>query len=154
EERVRDILVSTSLQETITYSLTAEEREKPLEAQQTDYIRLVNPISSERVVLRHSVLASVLEVAAANLRHTEDVRLFEIGAVYLPQSGEKLPAEPRRLAIIITGRRSLEFWTDSTAPPAAPLDFFDLKGVVDALAADLHLAKVSYRPSTAAYLHP
>src|SRR5262249_30191399 len=33
-------------------------------------------------------------------------------------------------------------------------DFFDLKGVVEALASDLHLPEVTYRKSTAAYLHP
>ncbi len=35
-----------------------------------------------------------------------------------------------------------------------PLDFFDLKGVVEALAADLHLPSPTYRRSSAACLHP
>ncbi len=52
EERVRDILVGAGLQEAITYSLTAEEREKPLGLPPDDYVRLLNPISSERVVMR------------------------------------------------------------------------------------------------------
>ena len=103
--------------------------------------------------MRHSVLAGVLEVAAANLRHTEDVRLFEIGCVYLPQPGEKLPDEPRRLALVLTGRRQPDFWQDAGAQGQA-LDFFDLKGVVEALAEDLHLPDVAYRPASTAYLHP
>ena len=53
--------------------------------------------------MRHSVLAGVLEVAAANLQHTDDVRLFEIGSVYLPRPGKKLPDEPRRLALVLCG---------------------------------------------------
>ena len=62
------------------------EREAPLGLADARVRRaLKNPISSERVVMRHSVLAGVLEVAAANLRHTDDVRLFEIGFVYLAQ---------------------------------------------------------------------
>jgi phenylalanyl-tRNA synthetase beta chain len=156
EERVRDILVGAGLQEVVTYSLMMPERETPLGLPAADYVRLVNPISSERVVMRHSVLAGVLEVTASNLRHTEDIRVFELGPVYLPRAGEKLPDEPRRLALVLTGKQRQEFWGDSSAgaPNNQPLDFYDLKGVVDALAAGLHLGDVKYRPSQAAYLHP
>src|SRR5262249_27324233 len=108
----------------------------------------------ERVAMRHSVLAGVLEVAAANLRHTGDVRLFEIGSVYLPRPGEKLPDEPRRLALVLCGLRRQEFWGEADRTPPAPLDFFDVKGVVEALLADLHVAGVSYRPAKPPALHP
>jgi phenylalanyl-tRNA synthetase beta chain len=154
EERVRDILVNVGLQEVITYALTEPAREAPLQAPPAAYVRLVNPITSERVVMRHTVLAGVLDVAAANLRHTDEARLFEIGAVYLPRPGEKLPDEPRRLALALTGRRRPEFWGEPPASPAEALDFFDLKGVVEALAADLHLPDVSYRAAATPYLHP
>jgi phenylalanyl-tRNA synthetase beta chain len=156
EERVRDILVGAGLQEVITYSLTMPEREAPLGLHATEYVRLVNPISSERVVMRHSVLAGVLEIAAANLRNNDDVRLFEVGPVYLPRTGELLPDEPRRLAIVLTGKRRGEFWADSSSGETGnpSLDFFDLKGVIEALATDLHLADVQYRTSHAPYLHP
>ncbi len=152
EERVRDILVTAGLQEVITYSLTMPEREAPLDLAETPYVRLKNPISAERVALRHSVLASVLEVTAANLRHGADARLFEIGQVYLPKAGQKLPDEPRRLAFVLTGRRHPDFW--KAVPADNALDFFDLKGIVETLAADLHLPEVTYQPSKASYLHP
>jgi phenylalanyl-tRNA synthetase beta chain len=156
EEKVRDLLVGCGLQEIVTYALTMPEREAPLAMTSLDYVRLLNPISSERSVMRHTVLAGVLEVAANNLRNTPDVRLFELGAVFLPKPGEKLPDEPRRLAIVLTGKRRPEAWDDSTAnrPAPEPLDFFDLKGVIEALMADLHLGDLQYRPSQAAYLHP
>jgi phenylalanyl-tRNA synthetase beta chain len=158
EEHVRDILVSAGLQEVITYALTTTQREAPLGPPEAEYVTLLNPVSQDRVVMRHSVLAGVLEVARENLKHTADVRLFELGPVYLPRAGEKLPDEPRRLALVLTGRRREEFWEDSSTGAASgaaqALDFFDLKGVVEALAADLHLPEVSYRPSQAKYLHP
>jgi phenylalanyl-tRNA synthetase beta chain len=156
EERLRDILVGCGLQEVVTYSLTTPEKEAPLLAApraEKDYVRLLNPISSERTVMRRTVLAGVLDVVASNLRHTGDVRIFEVGAVYLPKEGQKLPDEPRRLAVAMTGPRSSEFWAEG-AVGSASLDFFDFKGVVEALAADLHLAGVTFRPATAAYLHP
>src|SRR5262249_45426501 len=110
EEQVRDLLVDIGLQEVITYSLTTPEREALLGIPVGEYVRLLNPVSSERVVMRQSVLSSVLEVAATNLRHSSDVRLFEIGSVYLERAGQKLPDEPRRLALVLSGRRFSEFW--------------------------------------------
>jgi phenylalanyl-tRNA synthetase beta chain len=154
EERLRDRLVSLGLQEVITYALTTEEHEKPLGLPPGEYVRLQNPISSEREVMRHSLLAGVLDVAAANVQHANDVRLFEIGSVYLPRSGQKLPDEPRRLALVLSGVRQQEFWGDAPGTTPQPLDFFDVKGVVEALAADLHLANVSYRPVKIPALHP
>jgi phenylalanyl-tRNA synthetase beta chain len=153
EERVKDRLVSAGLQEVITYALTTEDREKPLGLPEAGYVRLLNPISKDREVMRHSVLTGVLEVLQNNLKHQGDVRLFEVGAAYLPRPGHKLPEEPRRLALALCGRRQAEFWAEPGAGRPA-LDFFDLKGVVEGLAADLHLQGVSYQPSKAAALHP
>ena len=152
EEHVRDLLVNDGLQEVISYALTAPEHEAAL-GLPGEYVKLLNPISNERVVMRRSVLASVLEVAAANVRHTKEVRLFEIGNVYILRAGSPLPEEPRRLALVMIRLVYEEFWGDGSA--ARPeFDFFDLKGVVEALTGDLHLPDVSYRPAKTAHLHP
>lgn len=157
EETFRDLLVTLGLQEIINYSLTMPEREQLLGLPLGDYVRLKNPISTERAVLRQTLLAGVLDTMAANLRHTDDVRVFELGPVYHPKKGNNLPDEPRRVAFGLTGRRQVESWSDSTAgmdqKPQA-LDFFDLKGVLETLLADLHLVKVGYQPSSAPFLHP
>lgn len=161
EEQVRDLLIAVGLDEVITYSLTTPEKEAPLlmtasgaAGTATEYVRLVNPISSERVVMRQSVLAGVLEVLAANLRHAEGARLFEIGSIYLPQPGQKLPAEPARLALALSGKRAAEFWGDGANASRPALDFFDLKGMFDSLANGLHLENVTYRSTPWAALHP
>jgi phenylalanyl-tRNA synthetase beta chain len=156
EDKLRDLLVHCGLQEVICYSLTTPEREVPLLGDGTGYVRLKNPISNERSVMRRSVLASVLEVAANNLRNVSDLRLFEVGSTYVPKSGAALPDEPRRLAFVMTGSRRQPFWNDSSAAAAADggLDFFDLKGVVETIARDLHLPAVGYQASKAAHLHP
>jgi phenylalanyl-tRNA synthetase beta chain len=154
EEQVRDILVRAGLQEVITYSLTTPEHEKPLGLPEAPYVALQNPISSERVVMRQSVLSGMLEVAHANLRNIEEVRLFEIGPVFVLRAGEKLPDEPRRVGLFLSGRRHPQFWESGGNGPEQRLDFFDIKGVIEALTGDLHLREVSYRPSRAAYLHP
>jgi phenylalanyl-tRNA synthetase beta chain len=154
EEKLRDRLVALGLQEAITYSLTTPEREAPLGLPAVDYVKLRNPISAERAVLRHSMLTGLLEAAAANLRHTDDVRLFEIGSVYLPREGQTLPDEPRRLGLVLCGNRHQEHWADGGQGPKGALDFYDLKGIVEALLADLHLSGVTYAPRKVSHLHP
>lgn len=132
EERVRDILVGAGLQEVISYPLLNIEREAALiideqaEVDPDSYITLANPISPERASLRHTLLASLLEVVRNNLRFRDRVAIFEVGRVYLPvatpslapsqraRSGQApgeqgrwngLPEEPRRLGIAMTGPR-------------------------------------------------
>jgi phenylalanyl-tRNA synthetase beta chain len=155
EERVRDILVSLGLQEIITHRMTAPEIEgrilpkgSPLPAE-SDYVRLVNAIAPEKRVLRHSLLASVLNVIEHNSRQSETQALFEVGAVFLP-SGEPLPLEPRRLAIALTGPRHLGGWDIKQNPLN---DFYDLKGLVEALMDTLHIA-VTYAPAENPSFHP
>jgi len=157
EERVKDVLATAGLQETITYALTAKDREAALGISGS-YVEVLNEISADRKVMRKSVLASVLEVAKHNLLHTDTVRLFEIGLVYLPKLGkldERLPNESRRLAIVMTGRRNPVAWDDPLGVKPATIDFFDLKGIVEALAGDLHLPNIAYRSTKETpFLHP
>ena len=58
------------------------------------------------------------------------LRLFEAGAVYLPQDGEPLPREPYCLGGLLAGPARTPTWRDPE-PPAA--DFYAVKGVVAAL---------------------
>jgi phenylalanyl-tRNA synthetase beta chain len=162
EERVRDLLVNAGLQESITYALTTPEKESPLHRDgaeesapsRVEYVRILNPISSERVVMRQTLLAGLLDVAAANLRHTNDVRLYEVGAVFLPRDGAKLPDEPRQLAIVLCGTRRCDFWGEPAEVPNTALDFFDLKGMIETVVKGLHIHEVTYQPSKWPALHP
>jgi phenylalanyl-tRNA synthetase beta chain len=151
EEEVRDILAGCGLQEVITYSLTNLEREAALDPTQTaddlpkdSYVSLSNPISQDRSVMRHSLLVTGLETAAANLRFRDRVEIFEVGKVFLLETGTELPAEPRRLSIVVTGPRSERHWLATEGPA---LDFFDLKGVVETLLARLHVTDAVFEPA-------
>jgi len=155
EEAVRDILVACGLQEVITYTLTTVARESVVLAHSAlvecsaadTHLTITNPITQERAVLRQRLLTTVLETAAANLRHRDRVALFEVGKVFLPLAGEDLPAEPRRLSLVMSGPREERHWLASGGPE---LDFFDLKGVVEALLARLHVDKPEYEAAQVA----
>src|SRR5213076_1726332 len=77
------------------------------------YVTLANPIVSDRVVMRHSLLASLLDVATLNIRHHDRLALFEIGNVYFRGEQEDgLPDEQRRLGLLLTGPREPVSWED------------------------------------------
>jgi len=153
EERVRDLLVRVGLQEAITYRLTTPEDEARLGVDDQPYITLANPSTPERVAMRHSLLNSILAVGAENSKHQTQVQMFEIGQVYLPNKNpdEPLPDEQRRLAIVLTGAREHGGWlpADSSA-----IDFFDLKGVIEALLDEFHLTSVEFVPANHNAYHP
>ena len=136
EDKVKDTLVELGLREAVTYRLTTPEAEAKLtgEVSAAPYVRLANPSTQERAVMRHSLLASVLEVAAANSRFSARLALFEVGGVFPLAEGETRPTEPVKLAIVLSGPRETEHWQ---AQDGAMMDFFDLKGVVEALAGGL-----------------
>jgi phenylalanyl-tRNA synthetase beta chain len=169
EQRARDVLRGCGLNEIITYSLTsmaAVARVQPAEAVASRYLRLSNPSTPEREYMRRSLLPTVLEALATNLRERDSVQLFEIGRVYWPtdkvlawqaeqtpaQTGalaadEVLPEEPRHVALALAGSRSGLSWLGGNDDES--FDFFDLKGAVETLLARLGLSeRVSFVPLT------
>lgn len=156
EERLRDVLARLGLQEIITYRFTtpeAEERLVPPDVKlpPVDYVRLANPIAADRTVLRRTLLNQMLEVVERNVRQRPHLALFEVGAVFLPIEGELLPAEPRRLALAMTGQRFLPAWDQNLK---GEMDFFDLKGVVESMLVELHIENVTYTPGEHTSFHP
>jgi phenylalanyl-tRNA synthetase beta chain len=136
EERIRDLLVGCGLYEHINYTLTTVESHENLGLPRLPpehYVALDNPLSANRRVMRRSMLVSAVEALAANLRFTDRIRCFEVGRVYLPEQGYGIrPREERRLSVLLTGpRRRASVHADPAG--AEPLDYFDLKGVLEAL---------------------
>lgn len=163
EESVRDLLASVGLNEVITYAFSSETDEAKLLPKggtattelAAPVVKLKNPISPERSTLRRTLLPGVMEVALTNLRNTGSVALFEIGPVFLGENGSPLPAEPRRLAILLAGANRLPAWDDPVNTKPAQFDFFDLKAVLQELCAGLHLPEPKFETALGVpYLHP
>jgi phenylalanyl-tRNA synthetase beta chain len=165
EERIRDLLVGLGLQEVITYRVTSPENEaRRLPDDRNDsqkrtepvsdgrpYLRLANYMSSDRVALRHSLIASLLEIVEHNARLSERHALFEIGPVFFASEEGMLPDEPTHLAIVLTGSRSLPGWQSTDT---SPMDIFDLKGIVENLLDALHLENYRFQPCSHPSFHP
>jgi phenylalanyl-tRNA synthetase beta chain len=156
EEKARDLLVEAGLQEVITHRITAPAREALLQAggaapDGRPYVTLANPISPERTSMRHSLLASVLDVVSGNAHHRDRIWVFEIGPVFLGSEEGALPDEVRHLVVALTGPRTLEAWQGADN---APVDYFDLKGIVESLLGGLHIGGATFEPVEHPYFHP
>lgn len=156
EERVRDILVSIGLQDTLAYRQTSPEREARIYVgrkapEGLEYVRLRNPITPERTVMRRSGMATMLELLEHNAKFRPGLALFELGPVFLPVEGETLPHEALRLSIGMTGAWDTASWDKAQSQP---MDFFDLKGVVEALLDGLHLTEVRFQAANHPSFHP
>jgi phenylalanyl-tRNA synthetase beta chain len=156
EERTRDLLEAVGLQEIISYRLTtraAEARILPAAARPDDrpYIQIANPISQDKTVMRHTLLESMLEALAKNIRHHPRVAVFEIGPVYLASEEGALPEEPARLSIGLAGQRETAGWMGGDE---GLMDFYDLKGALEALADGWRIQKVRYEPTQHPTFYP
>jgi phenylalanyl-tRNA synthetase beta chain len=76
--------------------------------------------------------------------------LFELGPIFIAAEAAERPDELQRLAIVLTGPRSMPGWQKGDSEP---MNFFDLKGILDALLEELHI-NVHYEPSEHPTFHP
>jgi phenylalanyl-tRNA synthetase beta chain len=138
-ERVRDLLVGCGLQEVISYSLVGQRLLSKVTPGANDgapdRLRLANPMTPDHEMLRTSLLPSLLECVAGNLRPEEPgPRLFEIGRIYLRRKGD-LPEEREMLVLAMAGPKQQRQWSERSLD----LDFYDLKGAVEELLDRLNL---------------
>jgi phenylalanyl-tRNA synthetase beta chain len=135
---VRRSLAQLGYQETINFSFVEERWEREL-AGNADPIRLLNPIASQMSVMRSSLLGSLISVLKFNLdRRADRVRLFEVGRVFFKdpsvvESDTTVAGfrQPMRVAGLAYGAIDALQW----GAAERSVDFFDLKGDVEALLA-------------------
>ena len=154
-ERVRDILVASGMDEIITYSMMNPMDEARLRIENdidlNKFVPLKNPLSQERSHLRRSLLPGAIMTARNNLRFLAKVVTFEVGSVFHPHPKNKLPDEPQRLSLLMSGHRDTQSWLKQAE---GDYDFFDLKGVLEQFLNALHLEGVEWKKSRELPCHP
>ena len=151
---VRRAIASLGYQETINFSFVDARFEHDM-AGNPNPIKLLNPISSQMSVMRSSLLGSLLQVLKFNLdRKAARVNVFEVGRVFLRDASvvntDTTVAgfnQPMRVAGLAYGPRAELNWSQ----PSKNVDFFDVKGDVEALLAP---SKADFLPATHPAMHP
>ena len=137
---VRRLLAGLGYQETINFSFVEEAWEREL-AGNPNPIKLLNPIASQMSVMRSSLIGSLLQVLKFNVdRKAPRVRVFELGRVFLRDASvtDSITTvsgfdQPMKVAGVAWGSVAPLQWGQSERP----VDFFDVKGDVQALLAPL-----------------
>jgi phenylalanyl-tRNA synthetase beta chain len=114
------------------------------------FVTLSNPILEGATRMRPSLLPGLLEAVRHNFNHgTRDVRLFETGRVFAARAGSgELPLEREALALVATGGATEE----AHAGTVRELDFYDLKGALEAACEAMHLPGPEFSPASARHL--
>lgn len=135
-KRVREALVGAGM---------LEVRPMPFVAGGEGFARVANPLAENEAYLRQDVLDTLARRAEYNLaRMHGDIRIFEIGSVFLPRAGQ-LPYEELRVAALVMGRRHPRHFTD---PKSADFDAWiafsewDAKALAESIAATVYPSAV------------
>jgi len=156
EKKAVEILVHHGFHEVITYSFVSPTWNGLIGLSPEDRRRkslcILNPLTEDFSVMRTTLVPGLLETVRYNLsRKNTNLKIFELGKVFLSEAGEKLPKELRHLAGIGTGSLEEPHWTSQSRP----IDFYDIKGCVVALLDAFQMRGVSFeRIEEVPYLHP
>jgi phenylalanyl-tRNA synthetase beta chain len=153
EERCRTLLAHLGFHEAFNYAMLAAGEDSPfVPPGLAPALAISNPIAETLAKLRRSLLPGLLRSADLNLRRgASDVRLFEIGRVFLRRTAGEFPEEPSRAAIAWAGAAAPRHWSGR----GVETDFAGAAGIVDALVGALRPGLSAERlPADLEGLHP
>jgi len=150
QARIRQMLVDRGYQEVVNFAFVEEAWESDFAAN-ANPIRLANPIASQMAVMRSTLFGGLISNLVTNLKRKQTrVRLFEAGRTFhrddrgMPVAGFH---QPWKLAALAYGGALPDGW----ASGARKLDFYDVKGDLEALLAP---APLGFEKLVHPALHP
>ena len=148
ERQLSSVCRSAGCDEIITYSFISptcyDKILWPADYAQRQSFKILNPLGEDTSIMRTTTLPSMLEILTRNYNfRNQDVKLYEVGRIYLPGGEDGLANESKVLTLGAYG---------------SDMDFYTMKGIVEALlkdirAEDVHFESPSGAPSDASY-HP
>lgn len=154
EKAIRSFLIDRGWMETKSFSFSGPEFAEKLRLSADHPLRhsiaIKNPITADTAVLRTTLAPSLLANLSRNANHGErDLRIFETGRVYLKDFENLLDCERDVVGLAWLG--SVEpHWSDR----ARPFDFYDAKGVGEAILRELGVKGVRFESQTREFFHP
>ena len=138
ENRLGALCRGCGYDEIITYSFISPSYYDKIRWAEDDKRRasfkILNPLGEDTSIMRTTVLPSMLEILTRNYNYrNKNVKLYEIGRIYLAGNGDGLANEAKVLSMGAYGD---------------DMDFFTLKGHINALLQDIRSEEISYEPCT------
>jgi phenylalanyl-tRNA synthetase beta chain len=148
-DKAKNILVACGLTEAINYSFHSPEAFDMLlmeeDSRYRNALKIRNPISESQSIMRTTLIPGLL----ANIKHNlnmrvSDIQIFEMGRVFHSKEQNKQPHEPEYVCGVITGLAGAQLWND----PTRPVDFFDIKGVVETFLYEMGARDYRFSPAS------
>ena len=131
EPQLKRQLAGLGFQEVVTYSFIDPATQRLFDPD-VEPLMLANPMSSEQSVMRTTLLTGLADAAKKNIsRQQTSGQLFEVGLVFDTSAKDQGLMQKVKVAGALWGRRQDENWCET----ADKVDFFDVKGNVEALCA-------------------
>ena len=124
--------------EIITYSFISptcyDKINWPADYHRRNSLKILNPLGEDTSIMRTTTLPSMLEILTRNYNYrNQNVKLYEVGRVYQPGGKDGLALESKVLTLGAYG---------------SDMDFYTMKGAVEAILEDLRAEDVTFRTST------
>lgn len=142
-DKIKANSIAAGLNEILTYSFVSprgvDKINLPQDDEKRNFVKIINPLGEETSVMRRTLIPNMLEVISTNISHkVEEVSAFECGNTFTPQGG--LPVETKQFCVGMYGKE---------------IDFFVLKGVIEAVLDNIGFRGYQIEPETTNYtFHP
>ena len=143
--RLKRLMNGFGFTETITYSFDSELSRERLRLKKEDprqgLLHILNPLTEDQAVMRTSLIPGMLGSLGYNIaQQLKNLKIFEIGKIFIKSDQQYLPQEPEMLTALWTGARNETSWHQREFP----CDFYDIKGCVEGLIQALKVDKVRF----------
>lgn len=139
KQQLDDVVINTmigcGINQSISYSFVSpkvfDSINLPEDSSLRKVVKIKNPLGEDYSIMRTTTLPSMMESLGRNYsRNNDEVRLFELGKIYLPNAdANKLPEERNILTIGLYGK----------------VDYLNLKGIVENLLETIGIKGSSFR---------
>jgi len=155
EEKIRQLLIGDGFTEIINYSFGTPQAADMLSLSDRDerrnFVRIKNPLGEDLSAMRTTMVYGLLEAAKRNANNGSfDLKIFEIGRIFLHRRDGELPEERNMLSGLITGKITDDLWNSGKM-----VDFYTLKGSLENISHDLKITNCHYIATMdECFLHP
>jgi len=155
EERIRTVLTGNGYNEVINYSFISPQSVDYLGLTENDerrrLVHIKNPLVEDQAVMRTTMIFALLDSLKKNANNgCFNLKLFEMGRIFLSCGAGKLPEERNVLAGLLSGTIGEDLWNYRLN-----VDFYDVKGCLDNLFSDLKTGDCRYvAENPEPFLHP
>ena len=142
---LRQSMAGLGFREAVNYSFAHKQSGDQLKFAPDDprrkLVEILNPLTEDQAAMRTSLVPGLLEAVHYNFsQQIKNLKIFEIGKIFINEDPKQLPKETEILAGLWTGSRYDVSWHRQKAD----CDFYDIKGAAEGLLNILKIDRVVF----------